>query len=213
MNVWENTRTLALLSIIAASFIVVTLSQSIGVPFAIMAIAYAIYAQRTEVIPFSTGATRIPKLLVLGGVLIFGWFMIGSLFGQHTFSVLSSSYIENFTIDNAFVKLAVFGIFIPLVETFLFLGIVLKLISRKLQMSENIKRILVPAGVGLSAAAFHVTVRMFSPSALLVDFLFFFLSAILVMYKNELKQAFIAHALVNSIVLAGAIGLIGGILI
>ena len=90
-----------------------------------------------------------------------------------------------------------------------FLLVVYPLIARYVRAKGSISDFatIIAAGLtGLVAAAFHLTVRFWSPNAFIVDFAFFAISAMVVAFYREGKHAFVMHTFVNSYIVGKVVG-------
>lgn len=210
---------LTLLALIGGTFILVTLSATIGTIYFAMSVVYALMLMRgkTAVFEFSTGKTQLGRV-ILNAFLFLGIFLglasvvLGSF--ENAISAVTffaSSFLSNFTIDNALVKLAVFGFFIPVVETLFFFGVIYKYILKKASARNtfNDRNTLVAAVmVAGIATSFHFLVRLLNEQALTADLLFFGVSALVVTQYKRLEEAAGLHIAANSLSIAKILGLI-----
>lgn len=106
--------------------------------------------------------------------------------------------------------LILFGVVVPIVESFMFLNFVLIYAAKLIKVNVSWPRfgtesfwkmLMVCAVVGAVGSLFHITVRGMSEWALLVDFLFFTISAVLVFKYKQLLEPMWFHILTNSAVL------------
>ncbi len=211
-GVLNNDRDLAILALIVGIFILVTLSSTIGTIYFAMAAVYAIAVSygKGRVIDFTKGGSRIGNAILFGLLAIIIFFaisavLLGSLAAaERAVTTFASSFLVNFTIDNPFIKLFVFGIFIPIVETLFFFGVVYKLILNKARATESINMtagitVLLIAGI---ATSFHFLVRMLQDTPLLSDLIFFGVTGAVVFKKRDLLAATIMHMAINSYYMA-----------
>lgn len=211
---------LSLIAIIMGVFILTTLSQTIGVIYLGMSVAYAIAVNqgRSRVYEFVRGRHNLQMALLLGVVLVGGFLIIGGIsLGAITLEaaapiqILQSSFVDQFTIDNYIIKFVVFGMFIPVVETLFFYGVIFKFIMLKAGATGQLTQfqtILSITMIGAIATSFHFIVRLFNDQALLMDFIFFTLSAVIVLRQKELSGAATGHAITNSWVILRILGVL-----
>lgn len=215
---FSDERELVLLSIITGIFILVTLDQTIGVVFAMMSFAYAVILNQSSsnVFQFSRSSFTTQKfglaLLAFGGFVGITAIVLG---GQEQFvgavTFFASSFLTNFVIDNPFIKLFVFGVFVPIAESLFFFGVILPYILRKakakgnLQDSGTLLAVAMTAGV---ATAFHFTVRLLNDQALIADLMFFGISGMIAVNQKELSGLTLLHVVANIIFVGPLVGLL-----
>ncbi len=212
---------LVIVALIAALFIATTLSFEVGILFIAMIITYGIALNqgRGRIYEIIKGKAAIPSSIVLAAVFVGIWYFISQVAlsvvgppGADTFSVLAAAVNIPFTIDSPIVQVLVWGIFIPFAETVFFLGVALKFIQKKAKAKEKLNDISTWVGIigiGALVSLFHVVVRLFNDSALIVDFAFFALSAAFVIQqRGELKGPLFAHIIVNVAVMSTIVGFI-----
>ncbi len=111
--------------------------------------------------------------------------------------------------------LVLYGTVVPVVETFMFLSFVLVFAAKLIKVpirwhkpgSKNfLKMLAVCAVVGAIGSLFHITVRGMSDWALMVDFFFFAISALITFKYGQLLEGMWFHILTNSVVL-----IVGGV--
>jgi hypothetical protein len=106
--------------------------------------------------------------------------------------------------------LVLYGTVVPIVETFMFCSFVLVFGAKLLKVpirwhnpgtTNFLKMLAVCAMVGAIGSLFHITVRGMSDWALMIDFLFFALSALVTFKYKQLLESMWLHILTNSVVL------------
>lgn len=211
-------KNLVILALISGVFILVTLSSQIGSIYFAMAAVYAIaIALKLKVFEFSRTNNGLGKI-VFFGILLVGLFIAGAsivLGGQEVLAksvtFFASTFLTNFTIDNAFIKLFVFGVFIPIVETLFFFGVIFPRVLEYARARNSVRdlativSIVLVAGI---ATSFHFVVRLLNDTGLLSDLVFFGLSALLVIKQKEMSGAAAGHILINTYVMASILGFI-----
>jgi membrane protease YdiL (CAAX protease family) len=208
---WRDEKEILIVTLIISLFILVTLSQTVGTIYTFFLTLYFLLIKTPYTVQISKKPFKIPDFLVpvLGmGAFLFitGSFITGSVFS--VFEILASYTTVTFLIDIPWVKFVVWGIFIPFAETLFFLGVILPYLRRKLNVKKgiNIDSILLILMIGSIAALFHIVSQLMSNEALLMDIIFFGVSSLVVLQYDELKQAFIMHAVLNSITMAMLLG-------
>jgi membrane protease YdiL (CAAX protease family) len=219
MQSLANDKDFILVSIIAAIFVAVTLSESVGLLFVGMALCYAfaIGQGKQYAYEFFRGNTKLLKILGIAAVSVGIWFFVSEAFFSvfnisqaNSFSVMATSLNLKFTIDSPAIKFLVWGILIPIIETAFILGVVQKFAMRKSRAREKLNdptTLFICLMIGAFASMLHILVRVMNDTALSVDFIFFALSAALVIQqKGELKVPMFMHIMINSIGMAVLIG-------
>lgn len=216
MNLADE-KNLVILSLIFGVFILVTLSSTIGTIYFAMAVVYAIAMQQKQVISFAKERSNYSKIIPMALFVIILFFGVSALFlgsfetVQKSVSFFASSFLTNFTIDNALIKIIVFGFFIPIVETLFFYGVIYKFLLSKVRTDGNVRKqgtwvaILMLAGI---ATSFHFYVRLLNNQALITDLVFFGISAVIVSQQKELSAAATAHIIINTYVMATVVGVL-----
>jgi membrane protease YdiL (CAAX protease family) len=212
--------------LIATSFIYINVSASIGTLYTLFSVFYlaSIFARRKDwVVEIITKNTDLLKSLILSFASFIVWVCIASFMFVYVkpnmmsaieFESLFSniaSYTQVPVISTDFMlKLIIYGILIPVIESLFFLSFVLKFWSRLLNVNIMwynfrspyfLKMLYVCALVGACGSLFHLAVRMSSDFALILDFLFFFISSLIVFRTKRLFEAINLHILNNSCVL------------
>lgn len=213
--------------VILTGFLYLNVSRDIGTFFSIAAVAYltAVLSKRTDWFVQFIKRGRFESDAAIGAGMVVVWLVLASFLLTYIKPVFTFSVID--TLQQLYlytdipvlsadpnVRFIVFGIAIPIIETTLFLSLVLmfwaKLAKVKIQwhpmQSPNfMKMLLVCALVGITASLFHMSARMMADFALIIDFVFFFLSSLIVFRFKELLGAGLFHVLTNSLIL-----LVGG---
>ena len=116
------------------------------------------------------------------------------------------------TIDTPIVKFAIWGILIPVLETFLFIGVVGFLLARQLKVkgleTNRPDTYIIIVLVGAIAAVFHLVSQLTMPELLIMDTILFGAGMGLTLKYNELKQAAFLHIFVNSAAMLVRLGVI-----
>jgi len=107
------------------------------------------------------------------------------------------------------------GVMIPIIETRFFFGRLLELIKDRWKKSLTILSLavhIIGVVIGAIFALFHLTARQCGSAqtcqnaALLVTFLFGYVSTLMVIWKGETKQATLLHILTNSLSVGVSLG-------
>lgn len=205
--------------VLATAFLFINVNADVGTLYSIGAFLYLlpIVAKNRryfiEVIKGTLG-NRIFSILLFSFIGVLVWALISSYLIQKlpTFSLIDTfRFIKTQTnipilSQDPTVRILTYGIIIPIVETFIFLSFGLlfwgKIFSYHLLWNPRDLKMWIVAGlVGITGSIFHITVRLASSSALAIDFLFFFISALLVIRFKELIQAMFFHIITNTAVL------------
>lgn len=197
----------------ASMFAIINISPDVGIfyTFAVMIYFFSILTKRKDyIIEFIVKNQNYLKSLIVS-LFVFGvWLVLSSLiipfFDPQTESMLPGTIVferlaEQTQIpvlsEDPTVRFVVFGVMIPILETFLFLGFGIKLAAKalglkrikwyKLNTPQGQKMLWICAIIGVIASLFHMSVRLAKDYALIVDVMFFFISALLVFYTSTFK--------------------------
>ena len=226
MNSLSDEKTLLKVVFIFSLFTIIVISSTVGLALMGFGLLYMIliYGEKNSVFEFSKGRYDWGKTFGFGLILTFG-FMVGS---AGIFSVISQQPFDMFstikllssqsgvpiTIDNPIVRLLIWGITIPVLESLFFLGVIgkqlanfLKVKGLDLKNGRAINTLIVILMVGASATVFHLAADVTTETALFVDFLFFSFSMAIVLKLDELKQATALHGIINIFKTAQELGL------
>jgi len=217
---FEDERTVGILSVIVSVFIFLTLEKSVGVVYAIMGMLYMViaYSRPNKIIQFKSRNIDLALLLFTGTIVVAIWFLITvaafSVLGYSDsapFSIMSSGFSSVLRIDNPLVMMLVWGVFIPIVETVFFFGVLMKFLADKMSVKWkfDIPALMLIIMMGAAAVMFHLgSQAIIGDSALVSDFIFFSVSAAIVLKYKELQQAAYAHIILNTLVMANYLGMI-----
>jgi len=203
---WTDEKNLVIATIIASSLIMVTLSLEIG----IIAIMFSWIYFKFKYIEFSkTGKFFSPDVIlaVLFGV---GAYNILSVFFSvaNPFSVFAT--FSEFTLDNPLIKMVVWGVLLPLVETLFFYGFLTPALLRRLNMPLKItvETAVICFLVSIGISVYHLKSQIITSDNITADILFFTVSGLMVLFFNELKQSYYFHSAINIISMATKLGLL-----
>lgn len=210
---------------IISAFAIINISPEVGTFYTFGVLFYLIplLARRKDwIVEFITKRQNILKSMGVGLIALAVWIYASSFLityvepsiesivpGTAVFEALSRQTQVPILSQDPTVRLVVYGILIPIVESLFFLSFWMKFLSKKIFQLPQIrwyrvgtpqfwKMLWVCAVTGATGSLFHLTVRMASDYALLVDFLFFFCSSLLVFKFRRLTEATSFHAMVNS---------------
>lgn len=114
-------------------------------------------------------------------------------------------------------RLIVYGILIPIIESMFFLSFVLIFFAKLLKVRirnlpnswsrllQHGKAIWLACLVGATASIFHLQVRTKFSYALVVDFIFFTLSALIILRYKHMLEAIGLHQAVNTLIILGGV--------
>lgn len=218
----------------ASLFAIINISPDVGVFYTFAVVIYfflVLLKRRDWVIEFIVKNQNFTKSTLVSLVFFGGWLLFSSIIipffdpqvesmmpGAMVFERLAKHTQIPVLSDDPYVRVAVFGIMIPIMESFLFLSFGIKLAAKALKLREirwyklnspqGKKMLWICAIIGVVASLFHMSVRLARDYALIVDVMFFFISSILVFYtstfkpkKARLTEASLVHCFVNSGVL------------
>jgi hypothetical protein len=216
----KDERLIAVISLVTGLFLYLNMDSNIGTFFTLGCLTYSIFVfskNRNWFVDFSKNLSVWKALGIgiigLAIIVAISYPIIQSKFGSESllsyFSLMKEKSSLPLASDNIWVKYFVWGVFIPLAETFLFLSLVYKLWGNMAGISGkfNFTVLWVIGLVGVSASAFHWAVRniagVASEYALGLDVIFFSASAFIVWKYGELLPAFFTHAINNIMELRG----------
>lgn len=224
---------IALGFVILSGFIAINVSTTVGLIYGIFAIAYFVQVAAPRVPEVQVIAPRenFAKSAILGLVFFLVWiFLSAALTGYfHSESLVSSAgdFLVKLKSETQIPVLSndpmavfvIYGQAIPIIESLMFLSVVLIfwVLAFKVQPDSissykdpRFKKLIVAAIlVGVVGSLFHASVRVLSDFALVIDFLFFTMSALGVILTKKLFKLeklsmlsmIVFHILVNTAVL------------
>lgn len=192
----------------------------LGVIYVLMIFAYAFVLENVfPEFPISKGKMKIEKIALFVMIGIAGWLFLSSFvfnyFGVSTqitqpesiIGVLAASTSPPIITENSYIYLFVFGFIIPIAETLFFLGFILPYVDTKIKHRNKYVDWLFAAIVtGAIVSLWHYTAHVFSDMALIADFIFFFISSLIVLEQKDLKIATFLHIVANSLIIMKTIG-------
>jgi len=201
--------------------------QILGLIYSLMALSYGwvLISKELPEFPISRTPMNISKILFIGMALVVGWIFVLSatsgFFGQ-TMSVIGPNSVINLLASqtapplitsNVWIAMFVFGILVPIAETFFFFGVMLPFVEdilkqRGVNMTSKTGWIVASIIIAAIMGIFHYVASMYTDFALMADFVFAFLSGMVVLYFRQLKEATAFHALANIMILLSKFGLI-----
>lgn len=222
MNSFASEKMLVLGVIILAGFVYVNVSSAVGTFLGMLTITYFVFVMKGTGIRILSGRKDISKSALVAVIMFAAWFIvasqIGSYFGNsfaaYDFgsvlkSIRASTNIPVLSADPN-VSFIVYGIVIPIVETFGLIALpmifFMKVFNYSLRFElKSWKMHTIAVLTAMVSALYHITVRQSSNYALAVDTVFFLLSTYLVFRYAKLLPAMFLHVYVNSAVLWGGI--------
>jgi len=192
----------------------------LGVIYALMLLFYALILENVfPEFPITARRMDIKKIMLFMLIGIGGWLFLTSFvfnqFGVATniqqpesiIKVMAASTSPPIITENPYIYLFVFGFIIPIAETLFFLGAILPYINKKLIVDGKYVRMIAAAVVtGAVVSLWHYTSHVFSDMALIADFIFFFISALIVLEQDDLKIALLLHIVANTLIITKTIG-------
>ena len=193
----------------------------LGVIYTLMILVYGLILENIlPEYPISRGGTGIGKILIFVVAGIAAWLFLSSFvfnqFGivaditkpQSIIGLLASSTTPPIITENPYIYLFVFGFIIPIAETLFFLGFLLPFVASKFRSQQNkyVRWIIIAIVTGSIVSLWHYTSHVFSDIALIADFIFFFISSLIVLEQDDLKVALLLHILANSLIIMKTIG-------
>ncbi len=227
MDRLSDEKTLLKVVFIFSLFTIIVISSTVGLALMGFGLLYMIliYGEKNSVFEFSRGG-KYDWGKTFGFALILTFtFMVGSagIFSvvnqqpfnlMSTIDLLSSPNRVPITIDNPIIRILIWGITIPVLESLFFLGVIgkqlanfLKVKGLDLKNGRAINTLIVILMVGASATVFHLAADVTTETALMVDFLFFSFSMAIVLKLQELKQATAVHGIINTFKMILQLGL------
>ena len=215
----EDDTKIAIISVVLGLFALVVLSPTVGIILFAYGITYAVLISRKP--PFAYQFSRSPRnLMNLLGIpvavfLVFVFvndFIVGNFNFGSSLALYSSALSPIITIDTPIVKFAIWGILIPVLETFLFIGVVGFMLAKQLKVTglqtNRIDTYIIIAVVGAIAAVFHLVSQLTMPELLIMDMILFGAGMGLTLKYQELKQAAFLHIFVHSAAMLVLFGVI-----
>ena len=213
MSKWKDEKDLVLVAVIISIFTLVVLEPIVGIILTMFGLAYLVMINAGDQYAYQFSSTweEMGKTLLIIGIafavfLLFGGQLISWATGQpfHIFSsiqLMSDQVVIPLTINMPEIQFLLWGIIIPFLETVFILGVVLKLLTRKFNIEGfdygSSRHWFVVIFIGAVGSLFHLLSHQVQDPALLIDWLFFSVSGIVVMYQNELKGSGILHTIIN----------------
>jgi len=207
----------------------------LGTLYAFFVAVYFI-AMIVDILPeYPISKTHTPDLMKIAPIMVFSLFLwvflsgalmnyfgtavkmesISSLFGG-VLDTLASQTTPPVLVENSCIYLFVFGFLIPIAESMIFLGALLPFVNKifVLRATSNpyVKMIIVSTVVASVVALWHLTSHMYMDQALISDFLFFFISSVIVLYQKDLKAAIGLHIGTNTMVILRQLGWIASVI-
>ncbi len=207
---FEDEKTMTIVALIAAMFMIINVDPTIGLALFGMAAVYGIAINSNRAEQFIKDTKNLPLFVGISVLAVGGFLLVSTYaFSVQPLSVFASAFSFVFTTANPLIKFVIFGFVVPLLETLFFLLVVYPLLARYIKAKGSFHDFstYIAAGLtGLVAAGFHLAVRFWSPNAFIVDLAFFAISAMIVAFYKEGKHAFAMHSLVNAYVVGNVVG-------
>ena len=221
-----------LISLVLLLFLLINFNLELGTIYAIMAIIdwvsyyIAIDSNAFKPIPIERARYgRYTSLVWSMGAYVMFIFVAGFITSKFSGAVTGSGFerisqlvASTFSATpilygSTYLKLAVWGLLIPLIETRAFFrtGLQWGLHAAKVSLPDNIfnvKAIVIAAVYGALFSVFHIVAKgITNNSSLLVTFVFGFVSVLMVIHFKEVTQAIFLHILTNSIATMQQLGI------
>lgn len=192
----------------------------LGVIYVLMIFAYAFVLENVfPEFPISIGKSKVEKIALFVMIGIAGWLFLSSIifnyFGVATqisqpesiIGILAASTTPPIITENSFIYLFVFGFIIPIAETLFFLGFILPYVDKKMtHRNKYVDWLMAAIVTGAIVSLWHYTAHTFQDMALIADFIFFFISSLIVLEQRDLKIATFLHIIANSLIIMKTIG-------
>ena len=229
MNKLQDERIIVGALTIILTFIYLTIDAKLATIYSIFTILYGITIadkswKEVQIIGYRLDMMRffIVVSFSLAIFTIISAFILGilnpnmqNLYGLQLYKVLQT--YTSFQLNPGYeaYKLIVYGIMVPVIESVFFLSFVLMFYAKLLKVRirnlpnswskllQNPKVIWLACLVGATASIFHLQVRAKMSYALIVDFIFFTLSALLTIKYKQSLEAIGLHQAVNCLVILG----------
>lgn len=211
--------------VIAAIFLFFSVNfspQILGMIFFGMVVVYYIFAERfpTKFSKIAENREAIIKgLLPAIGLLIvwlaasnyiFSVFQVPEIQTESVVATLAAYTTPPIISEVPMLRFFVFGILIPIAETFFFFGLFVPFIISALRVRIgdrfNVSWIIVALIAASVMGIFHLTTHIALEYALITDFIFAFISGMLVLYYKRLNEAMLLHIIANSVIIASQLG-------
>lgn len=204
------------------AFVSINFNSNLGLVYSVFSIIYAILVfsgKKNKVVQMLGRGEKFFESLMIAAVVTVSWVFIAKsalgILGTEVsafdfFAHLRTQTQLPFFSQDPIFGLIVYGFAIPIVESLFFFGVLLPFMSRdvfklpirwyKIGSANFFKVLWVCAIVGSIASIFHVTVRISSDQYLILDFIFFTLSAFMVFLSrsSSLLITTMMHILNNS---------------
>jgi hypothetical protein len=216
---WNDEHTLVTVILIFAVFTTVVLSSYIGGVFLAYGLLYYFSIGSKNVYQFSIKKPEWKKALFYGGAVLLLFLMVSAsynsiLTGQFNLyssvQTMSSPSYMPLTLENPAIRFIVYGISISLLETLFILGFVGKFLANKLKVFKfnihDMNMWVCVVMIGAFSVLLHLASGAISEASLMMDFIFFSVSMLAVIYFNEMKQAGVAHVWINSMQVLRTLG-------
>ena len=212
---WKDEEEIVLMSLVASVILFVSLNTYLGTLYAFLIGLYHMFIKKPFCVQFSTKRKYFNPANFLAALIAFmAWVVISSGLTSMSIASLFSinsmmSFADAVTMNNKFVKLLVWGLFIPLAETLFIFGIVYGFARYKFRSA-------VIAGIATFAVMLilhtvNATIRashQLNRQTLIIDGLFVAISVALIEKYKQLKEAFYFHAFINTARMLMLMGLI-----
>ncbi len=209
------------IALIATFFLWTNFDAGFGALTSGMLIVYLIFlsSRKLRQIPMIRPGAKFTKTVIFSVVGFAIWVVLANVitatatgavpnfFSLDAFAILAENTQVPILATDATTTFISYGIIIPIAESVLFLSFVavalMAVTKTKFRFDmKSPKMMFIVAGVGMTVALFHITVRGFGDLALVTDSVFFGLSMLLVFWRGHMAEAIAMHVLNNSMVLA-----------
>jgi len=231
VNEQDKMYVIAGILLIVTTFVFLNVNKDVGTVYSIFSLIYFVTVMSKKgFVPIIIKGQDITKSTFTAGALLVAWLVITSILTTYvqpnvalgTFSLVNLEIfkqLHKFTqlpvlSDDPNIALGVWGVAIPVIEGVAFTSFMLLLYCKiagiefrwhSINSPQFIKMLIVCAMVGASGSVFHLSARMLNDWALLVDFIYFFISALVVFKFKRLLEVIELHVFINSLlILIGA---------
>lgn len=213
----------AIIGVITA-FIWINVSPSVGAFYTVAVMFYLVPVmskRRDWIVQTLTNRPPILNGVIIAFAVLFVWIIASSFIldaAVPSTEITYNNFFEQLRLytnipvlsSDPIASFATYGIAIPIIESFIFLSFALSLFLKVFKMKLGwyppghplfYKMLWIVALVGVTGSMFHLTIRQLADVALIVDGLFFAVSAFLVFRFKRLFEGMVFHILTNSGVL------------